>query len=205
MRKIIFYLLILTFASCSQRQDNSDLFGTWKCIKEDNGMDLNEEDLIVPITRSKETTKEKKERKLIFKFNPDETIQIDDGIKPSIAEYSRKDTILIIGSRKYFIKKINTNELNIVTDDIIFATTYSFIKEDIILDSIPEYEDVVVKYENGQIETQGQYHNGNMNGKWITYYKSGKIKNISYFDDNYPVGTWKYYDENGKLTKKEKM
>jgi len=50
------------------------------------------------------------------------------------------------------------------------------------------------KIEEGFI-LSGKYH-----GKWISYFSSGKVRVIAYFNMGKKDGHWKYFNEEGQLT-----
>lgn len=82
-------------------------------------------------------------------------------------------------------------------------------------------------YEDGKVHYEKCFKNGNLDGKWTTFYQdgtkqavynfkdgerhgdhiiyfeNGKVKSKGTYKNGKQVGVWKTYDENGKLKKKE--
>jgi antitoxin component YwqK of YwqJK toxin-antitoxin module len=56
-------------------------------------------------------------------------------------------------------------------------------------------------YQNGNIETKGQYKNGRRTGMWEQYYEKGTLKQQQEYVDDIPDGITRIYFENGKLNR----
>ena len=54
-------------------------------------------------------------------------------------------------------------------------------------------------YENGHLNSEGQYENGSMDGKWKFFFKTGNIKDIIFYKNNVQNGPFIRYRENGKI------
>ena len=54
-------------------------------------------------------------------------------------------------------------------------------------------------WDNGQIKSEGNYKNGNKDGKWVWYYESGKVKWEVNYVDGKQEGKWVRYYESGKV------
>lgn len=83
-------------------------------------------------------------------------------------------------------------------------------------------------YETGGVIKEGPIKNGNRDGKWQSFYPSGKLQSIGHyvdgkrqdivetyyengnlryegkFENGKKAGSWVFYDESGKVTKTEK-
>jgi antitoxin component YwqK of YwqJK toxin-antitoxin module len=54
-------------------------------------------------------------------------------------------------------------------------------------------------YENGNIETLGNYRLGIKHGLWVSYNSDGKVLSQAYYTDGRKDGAWKVWDANGTL------
>jgi TonB family protein len=57
-------------------------------------------------------------------------------------------------------------------------------------------------YDNGQLECQYSYKNGEKDGAYLCHYESGQLKNQGLYLKGKSEGEWEYYYENGQLEKK---
>jgi antitoxin component YwqK of YwqJK toxin-antitoxin module len=55
-------------------------------------------------------------------------------------------------------------------------------------------------FENGQLETVGNFDNGLRIGKWNYYYQNGEKSQISVYLNGKKHGIWKVFDQDGKIT-----
>ena len=58
-------------------------------------------------------------------------------------------------------------------------------------------------HENGQISAEGNFKEGERDGKWVWYYENGKIVEEGNFKEGERDGKWVYYDEQGSVTEEE--
>ena len=65
---------------------------------------------------------------------------------------------------------------------------------------IDSLEQVVYRYENGAVSSEGGLRNGQPDGYWKSYYRNGKLKTEGNRVDYQLDGTWKFYSEAGDLT-----
>ena len=58
-------------------------------------------------------------------------------------------------------------------------------------------------YDDGTINSKGEYKNDIKVGEWTYYYKNNKILQKGFFDDGMLTGEWIWYYETGKILRKE--
>ena len=54
-------------------------------------------------------------------------------------------------------------------------------------------------YDNGQLQSEAPYNNGEINGIWKWYYESGQLKSETPYENDKKNGVRKEYYESGKL------
>jgi len=54
-------------------------------------------------------------------------------------------------------------------------------------------------FDNGQKETEHNYKDSLLSGKWSQWYKNGQVSIIGNYENNHLNGGWKQWDGNGRL------
>jgi antitoxin component YwqK of YwqJK toxin-antitoxin module len=54
-------------------------------------------------------------------------------------------------------------------------------------------------YENGKMESKGNFRNDLPHGKWQWFYKNGTLKSEGYYINGMKEGAWKSFNEQGIL------
>jgi len=58
-------------------------------------------------------------------------------------------------------------------------------------------------YKSGELKATGPYEDGIRTGEWIFYFKNGKKEQVGKFKENQYYGEWKWYYSNGQLRRSE--
>lgn len=97
-------------------------------------------------------------------------------------------------------------EFDLSGDSVVNSFMYekdTMIAKGIVLKN-GEYEgDWEYYYKSGEIQAKGKYVNGVREGKWIYYYENGKKEQEGKYKKNEVSGTWLWYYPNGTLKKQE--
>jgi antitoxin component YwqK of YwqJK toxin-antitoxin module len=62
------------------------------------------------------------------------------------------------------------------------------------LESIDDEVIATYYYENGNVKQVGNFVDGKLNGKWISYSEDGKVQAIAQFKDGKKNGKWQYFN-----------
>jgi antitoxin component YwqK of YwqJK toxin-antitoxin module len=54
-------------------------------------------------------------------------------------------------------------------------------------------------YTEGSLLWRGTVNDGNMEGKWVLFYKNGNTAQIAHYLNGKPIGDWKYFNADGEL------
>ena len=54
-------------------------------------------------------------------------------------------------------------------------------------------------YKNGQMRYEGQYENGEETGRWVEWYKNGQMKYEGQYENGGETGRWVEWDEKGEM------
>lgn len=58
-------------------------------------------------------------------------------------------------------------------------------------------------YENGNLESRGQYINGKHEKEWTYWWSNGDINKSGFYKEDKKTGIWKWYKDNGQICSKE--
>ena len=58
-------------------------------------------------------------------------------------------------------------------------------------------------YENGNVASEGLYHEGLEEGAWKDYHENGNLAAEGNYSKGKETGIWRYYDEEGNFTEDE--
>ena len=111
------------------------------------------------------------------------TERYDDGKKKTIMKFKGS------GSEEVMVEKIGYSQRG---DTLILEKPLDKLKME------REY------YEDGEIKEEGNYKDGERDGKYTSYYKNGQIKSEGNYKDGERVGKWISYYEDGQIKEEGK-
>ncbi|MEZ4937741.1 MAG: hypothetical protein R2799_09140 [Crocinitomicaceae bacterium] len=97
-------------------------------------------------------------------------------------------------------------EFDLSGDTVINSYVYekdTLIAEGIVLKDGEYQGDWKYYYKSGELQSKGKYENSIRQGKWSFYYENGKIEQEGKYKDDQPNGMWIWYYPNGQVKKQE--
>jgi len=122
----------------------------------------------------------------------------------SFGQVLKKKAIQVdLNQKEYFEKfEILKKKIKIKTNDSLTYTWYAYNK---IISTKAAYDGQLLNgfyksfYFDNTFRSSGKYHNGVQDGKWITWYTNGNIKEISNWHKGRKCGLTKSFDYKGNL------
>lgn len=100
------------------------------------------------------------------------------------------------------VDSLTENPLRVNMNDSVFRDSFSgidlFIIENLNKDVHKDF------YDNGNVKLVAEMHNGEYDGRYISYFENGTNESKGKFNKGQKVGKWKYYNDDGKLIRKER-
>jgi antitoxin component YwqK of YwqJK toxin-antitoxin module len=62
------------------------------------------------------------------------------------------------------------------------------------LENVDDQVRATYYYENGNIKQVGNFADGKLEGKWISYTEEGNVQAIAYYKDGKKHGKWQYFE-----------
>jgi hypothetical protein len=107
---------------------------------------------------------------------------------------------------KYNITKITDISYVLkITGLLILLTLMMSSCKQQIREHIPTVEYVYHQYENGVLKETGMLHDSVKDGLWVTFYPTGTIKYIFFYQDGKKTGPQRMFHANGKLSSYHEM
>lgn len=204
--KIKFVIILVSFLLCNvslAQFDEKDLIGTWELAKSESYFEVVE---LKNIENRDLSNKDVKiDTRIFLQFDKNNNLDINQNEVLSRVKYKLKDSLLIMGWRKYKVLKLSNIELILQDYEDIFSVKDIYLKTNNKIQKVKEFEVVEQKYTNGQLKLKGTLHNGFENGVWIEWHENGQKKSERLFINGIPYGIWKEWDEEGKLIRKTNM
>ncbi|MFY0604964.1 MAG: hypothetical protein JXQ93_13615 [Flavobacteriaceae bacterium] len=199
--------LVLLIISISLQNINAQfkveqLIGTWESYETEAQRKEREQNR--PITESIGSNEKSNAIEIILKFHQKNKMDLTQGGIPYKVKYKLKDSLLIMGNRKYIISKLSKDILILKDYNSLFSTETNYRRSKKKIKIINEFEEVIEKFPNGKLKYKGMRHNGFDHGKHTEWYENGQKKSEKYFIDGIPTGTWKEWNKDGKLLKEKK-
>lgn len=121
-------------------------------------------------------------------------------------EYHPNGKIRLEGGYTEGLKQGIFREFDLSGDSVV--NSYMYDKDTLIAEGIVlkngEYEgEWKYYYKSGEIKSEGKYENTIREGKWTYYYKNGKKEQVGKYRNNEPHGMWTWYYPNGMVKKQE--
>jgi antitoxin component YwqK of YwqJK toxin-antitoxin module len=88
----------------------------------------------------------------------------------------------------------------IVLISMMMISVVVFSQDKLKLENIDDQVKATYYYENGNVKQVGNFVDGKLDGKWISYTEEGNVKAIAQYRDGKKHGKWQYF-ENPFVTK----
>lgn len=179
------------------------ILGTWEIDKKDNLIDLDDaidlSSFAIGIKSDKESSKTKDD--IILYFQDHGKVDIEDNGQRYNADYIIKDSILQMGNRKYKIHEIS--KYNLIFEDFgdLAVFKYYYSRSHKKIEPIQQIQTIDEKYPNGQQKIFGLKDSGFHHGIWVEWFDSGKVKTVTYWNNEAPLMKVEF-KENGEILSK---
>ena len=199
---LILFISLISFQNINAQFKVEQLIGTWESYETEAQRKKREQN--IPITETFGSGKKSNAIEIILKFSRGNEMDLTQAGIPYKAKYKLKDSLLIMGNRKYIISKLTQDILILKDYESLFSSETNYRRSKKKIKIIKEFEEVVEKYPNGQLKYKGMLHNGFDHGKHTEWFENGQKKSERYFLDGIPTGVWKEWNKEGKLLKEKK-
>lgn len=75
-----------------------------------------------------------------------------------------------------------------------------FAQENLKLEAVDQQVEATYYYENGNVQQVGNFKDGKLEGKWISYTENGNVQTIAEYKEGRKNGKWQFFD-NGIISK----
>lgn len=176
---LILFIISISLQNINAQIKVEQLIGTWESYETESQRKEREQNK--PISESLHSDKKSAPIEIILKFNQKNKMDITQAGTPYKAKYKLKDSLLIMGNRKYIISKLTQDILILKNYESLFSTETNYRRSKKKIKIIKEFEEVIEEFPNGKLKYKGILHNGFNHGKHIEWYENGqkKVKEIS--------------------------
>lgn len=77
---------------------------------------------------------------------------------------------------------------------MMLVSAFMFSQDKPKLENVDDQVKATYYYENGNIKQVGNFADGKLEGKWISYTEEGNVQAIAYYKDGKKHGKWQYFE-----------
>ena len=104
---------------------------------------------------------------------------------------------ILFNFEKQIYKTLKTNDMKkyLILAAILFTGVISAQEAKPVLEPFGKQVKATYFYENGQVQQEGFFENGKLEGFWVSYNEDGSKKSSGFYADGIKTGKWFFWNE----------